>query len=318
MRLSPRFAQLVGWKSPVPGIVLALAAAMGCSGRVLEPQLEPRENAGRFSVDAGSELPDAVAVEPPTWGGAQPTPGGGGGSVGMVALDLSITPGATVNKLTYSCTGPAAIPSGSVTFTQAAESVTFVVGGIPSGAGYSCSLTGLDLEGGTCAGTTPSFAVVSGTATRVRVDVTCTIPYGGPDMTPDAAPANDCPGIVSFTINPSVVRVGDAAQLSLVESAPTQGLALDGGRTASNVTWSALCTTPPCGAFVSDGDAGDSTATSFVCGPTAQTVTLTAEVREYRATTGADGSVSIALCSGPALTKVSQTVLCVAPCGCPP
>ena len=314
MRLSTLFMQLVAGKSAVPGIVLAFATATGCSARVLEP----RENAGPFTRDAGSALPNISVSNGVDAGGAGSALPNVGVPDGLVALDLSITPGATVNKLTYSCAGPTAIYGGSVTFTQGADSATFVLGGISPGAGYSCSLTGLDLEGGTCAGVTPSFAVASGTATHVRVDVICTIPDGGPDMNPAAGSANDCPGIVSFTFNPPVVPIGDATRLSVVESAPTQGLALDGGRTRSNVTWSASCATPPCGAFAADSDAGDGTATLFVCGPTAQTVTVTAEVREYRATTGADGGVSIGLCSVPAVTKVSETVQCVAPCGCPP
>jgi hypothetical protein len=289
-------------------MALALLAAAGCSGRVVQSQLESPEDAGRSTgepEDAGIELPVDDASEPV-------------GVTGVAALDLSITPGATVNSLTFTCSGPGGIPDGTINFAQPADSVTFVIGGISPGAGYTCSLMGLDLEGGSCAGTTPPFAVVSGTTTRVHVDVICTIPSGGPDMNPDAAPANDCPGIVSFTINPTAVRIGNATQLSLVESAPTQGLAPDGGHAASNVAWSSSCATPPCGTFATDSDAGDGTTSSFVCGPTPQAVTLTAEVREYRATTDVDGAVSVGLCSGTTLTKVSETVLCTAPCGCLP
>jgi hypothetical protein len=235
---------------------------------------------------------------------------------GQVALELSITPGVTVGTLVYSCAGPSVIPAGTVTIAQPTDSIVFVIGGIPQGAGYSCTLTGMDLEGGPCGGATGVFSVAGETTTHVKTDVICTVPYTGPDM--DAA-ANDCPGIVSFNIQPSVVRAGGTAQISLVESTPTQGLAIDGGHTASNVTWSAKCATPPCGSFASDaGPADDGTATSFVCGPTQQSVTLTAQVREYRSMSDGDGGTFIGVCSSPALTTVSQTVLCAGSCGCHP
>jgi hypothetical protein len=220
-----------------------------------------------------------------------------GGDTGTVKLQLQIAASDFLYALNYACTGPSAIPPGTVNFNDA-QSIEYILGGVQAGVGYQCTLTGTDSNGDPCSGTTTPFTVNPGQVTGAGVVITCTVPTDASvaaDVSTgsvgiDAAVSlvnqspHACPGITAFSVVPSeVINAHQPVQLTVSEIGPI-GLAADGGPTTSNILWTASCPSPPCGFF----DQGSSTSIAanptFTCGPLGQTVIVTAQVTTSRRT----------------------------------
>jgi len=278
----------------------------------------------------------ACSSQPPEPGGpSSPTSGspaigstGPAAETGTIGMHLTIGAGVNLYSLSYTCTGPAAISPGTVTFGDA-QSVEYVLGGITPGSGYQCVLTGFDSNGDYCTGTTTTFSVTAGQVSSAGVNVVCLTPAAaiGADVQQgsvyvDAAVQLDgqapyaCPGISAFSISPAELVGFQPSQLSLTEIGPQSGLGADGGPSSSNITWSASCLTPPCGQFeTSDGGPGQSSATpTFVCSATPQAVTVTAQITQYETTLTPTGPVTTNVCNGLPFTLIASTINCEGIC----
>jgi hypothetical protein len=248
-----------------------------------------------------------------------------GQATGKVDLQLQIAPGDYLYSLGYTCTGPSVIPPGTVSFNDA-ESIEYTLGGIPAGSGYQCMLTGSDSNGDPCSGMTTVFSVGAGQVTGAGAVLTCTVPADasvaadvnvgsvGFDATVQVSnqPAYGCPGITAFSAVPSELIDSQPAQLGLGETGPV-GLASDGGPTTSDVIWSATCASPPCGTFSPSTTAA---APTFVCGATAQQVTITAQVTDYQ--TNIATGVTSDVCLGKPFTTMQATITCEHGCASAP
>jgi hypothetical protein len=243
---------------------------------------------------------------------------GQSGDTGSIKAALTIT-GGSLYSLSYTCSGPSVIPGGTVNFNDA-QSVEWVLGGIVSGTGYTCVLTGTDSNGDLCSGTTSSFNILPGQVSGATVLVTC-------NVATDASSAADvntgsvgfdasvqvvnqgayaCPGINSFSISPSEVIGSQPSQLGLSEIGPI-GLNADGTVATSDVIWTATCGTPPCGTF---GPSNTASSPTFTCGPdqTDQIVTIKAQVTNFEKNI-TSGIVSD-VCLGSPFTTMTATIDC--------
>jgi hypothetical protein len=273
----------------------------------------------------------AACSDPREPAGAEPGSGGAtnlasisgpnGEGIGTVRLQLQIGPGDYLYSLSYACTGPSVIPPGTVNFNDA-QSVEYTLGGVAAGSGYQCALSGTDSNGDICSGTTTAFSVVAGQVSGAGAVITCTVAT-------DAALAADvangsvgfdaavqvvsqspygCPGITAFSVVPSELIDSQTSQLTVGQTGPI-GLAPDGGPTLSDVVWSAACASPPCGTFSPSTVAA---APTFVCGATAQQVTITAQVTDFQ--TNISTGVTSDVCAGRLFTTMQATISCEHAC----
>src|SRR5690348_7739797 len=92
-------------------------------------------------------LPTTACVGPPD---AAP------GDMGSVQASLQLSPTAALNTASYSITGPNAyVRSGTVDVSRS-QTISFTVGGLPAGSGYSASISGTATDGvTTCSGSGP-------------------------------------------------------------------------------------------------------------------------------------------------------------------
>jgi hypothetical protein len=246
---------------------------------------------------------------------------------GSVGLHLVLQPGDNLYSLNYTCTGPNAIPSGTVNFNDA-QSIEFVLGGIAAGSGYQCTLTGFDTGGDYCTGVTTQFNVLAGQVSTATVAITCTIPAdsavaanittGGVSVDAGIGLVNQgpnaCPGISALSISPAELVGSQGAQISLGEIGTLSGIGADGGPESTNVTWTVACTgaNPPCGGFFSpDGGQGSTLMNPiFECGPNPGQVTVTATISQYETSQTPSGPVTTNVCAGQMYTTLSALVNC--------
>src|SRR5262249_59008115 len=92
--------------------------------------------------------------------------------------------------------------------------VSFVVGAVPAGTGYTVALSGTTNDGATsCAGTSAAFDVAAGATTAASVHLTChERPRTGSVLVTGVL--NVCPVIDGLGASPAEVTVGSALTLS--------------------------------------------------------------------------------------------------------
>src|SRR3954453_4065450 len=97
------------------------------------------------------------------------------GATGNVGMQLQIAPGVTVNTVSWSITNATTGFSKSGTVNvQFSNVVKFQVGGLPSGAGYTITLTATSVDGTISCSGSASFSVVPGATTGVTLTLVCT------------------------------------------------------------------------------------------------------------------------------------------------
>jgi hypothetical protein len=144
------------------------------------------------------------------------------------------------------------------------------------------------------------------TDAAVAADVNTGSTYFDAAVTLVTAGATACPGITAFSIVPAEVIGSQPAQLGVNETGPI-GLAADGGPTTSDIIWTASCATTPCGTFAPGATSASPT---FVCGPTAEVVTITAQVTNYETTQTPTGPVTTNVCNGALYTSMTSMITC--------
>jgi len=190
-----------------------------------------------------------------------PPPSTGGGDIGTVGFALQIAPGVTVNTISWSITNASTgfSQSGTVNVKNS-NTISFQVGGLPAGGGYSLTLNALSADGAfTCAGTA-GFAVAAGMTNSVSLTLTCVANGNGSGTVVVNATTAVCATITGLSVSPLEAAVNSPINLSATATA---------GSLTPMFSWTATA-----GTF---DNAAIATPT-FTCPATPATVTITLTV----------------------------------------
>ena len=134
--------------------------------------------------------------------------------VGSVGLALSLGPGVTVSSASYTISNANGFSrTGSVDVSQSCT-LSFVIGGLPVGAGYTIEIDATTSDGGaSCAGSA-GFAVTARATTAVNVHLTC---HEGARTGSVAVNGtiNVCPVADGISANPADMAVGFPVALAI-------------------------------------------------------------------------------------------------------
>jgi hypothetical protein len=181
--------------------------------------------------------------------------------VGSVGLALTLADGETVLSATYTITGPSSFSRTGTIDVSASTTLSFVIGGIPAGSGYSIEVDASATDGGaTCSGSA-GFMVSPHATTAVTVNIDCHVPSHTGSVSVNGV-INTCPVADGVSANPSDIAVG--YPVSLAASAHDS----DNGPSPLAYHWSA-----PSGTF-SDVTSATPTFTCNKPGPVTLTVTV--------------------------------------------
>jgi hypothetical protein len=268
------------------GVVVAVASVVACSG-----ELRSIEDAGSHGAD-GSFMPALLSPQ-----------------VGQVGMNVNVfgATGTSLGSITYACTNGTSSFTGRVDIGDA-QSIHWVVGGVPAGSGYTCTLTTSDSSGDACSGMVATFSVMAGELTRVMANVTCAVPptdaASFPDVTTGPLEIDagvivgqegpGCPGIESFSISPPEVLPPQTAALASTSTT--------GGGGTKTLQWSTDCV----GAVILNPTSENAT---FSCGAilgAACHVTLDVGLIG----TAPDGGSLGQVCAGQPFTSLTSTIVC--------
>src|SRR5580658_7409988 len=141
----------------------------------------------------------------------------GTGSVGM---NLSLPGGEVVNSVSWTITGPNGFSKSSSFSVQGSTTISFTVGGLPAGTGYTVSISATTVDGSvTCLGS-GTFSVTAGATSTVNVLVQC----NAPNTTTGTANINgttfNCATANGASASPSEAAVGSPMALSATATGP--------------------------------------------------------------------------------------------------
>lgn len=124
--------------------------------------------------------------------------------VGAIKLKLTLSGGNIVNDVDYSLTnGGNDVQSGSIS-TQHSESISFQLGNVPGGPGYTVTLTAKTTKGGTCTGTAGPFFVAAHATTTVSVPMACyTAPSDAGNVLVNGSTYNCASWVSLATVDPT-------------------------------------------------------------------------------------------------------------------
>ncbi len=215
---------------------LAIAAVPGCSADA--------SNASGSTDPGDPSSPNAVQ---------------GTGSVG---LQLMLPAGQSIEVIDWAITGPnnatTVVRSGAA--NSQSLGVSFQVGGIPVGNGYSIALSGTATDGSvTCTGSAP-FNITPRATTPVSVQLACGTATEGAHVTRINGASYNCAAWSNVSASPTETTVGSSVTVSATANAPVPG--------SLAYMWSA-----PSGSF----DSASSATAHFQCtevGPVAVTLVV--------------------------------------------
>ena len=171
-------------------------------------------------VSCSAERPETVDSE------------GTDGDMGTLGLRLHLSNGATVNSVTYVITGPNAFArSGSLDVSNS-QTISGTLSGIPSGTGYSVTLSATSTDGSTTCSGQGSFDVAAHATAHVNVNLACHTAANNGSVAVNGT-LNLCPVIDGVGANPAEVFVGSS--LSVSASAHDS----DAGPAALSYQWTA-------------------------------------------------------------------------------
>ena len=225
-----------------------------------------------------------------------------GPALGTIGFQLAGVPGVTISTVSWSISnsGTGFSRTGTVN-VQSSNTISFQVGGLPSGAGYVVALTATTVGGAfTCAGASP-FTVTAGMTTGVAITLAC-IPAA-----PDAGSV-----LVTGTtvVCPSVTAVSAAPLETAVNSTIALAATASASASAPTFAWTATA-----GSF----DNPASATPTFTCPATPGTVTLTVSVGPSDPACAPSGSASLAVtCDtlAPTFTNVYANIIGARCTGC--
>src|SRR5262249_38417430 len=99
--------------------------------------------------------------------------------VGSAGLAVTLSGGETGNTVAWTITGPdgaGAVGKAGPVDGSNSTTIRFVVGGIPSGSGYTISLTATSADGAVACSGSGQFAITAGATTNVSILMRCNAP----------------------------------------------------------------------------------------------------------------------------------------------
>jgi hypothetical protein len=185
------------------------------------------------------------------------TNSGENGSVGSVAVALTLSGGITINTFSYSLTGPN-MRTGSINVASS-TTVSTLISAIPAGTGYTIALNGTATDGTTtCTGTSGSFNVSPAATTAVTVAIDCNRAHTSGSVLVKGT-VNICPEVTAVSAAPPV---GVTIALTATADDP------DNGPSAFTYAWTTSSGT------ISDPTAPNPVLTCSQPGPVNLTVTV--------------------------------------------
>jgi len=99
---------------------------------------------------------------------------------------------------------------------------------LPTGSGYSITMTATTSSSISCAGTSSAFAVTAGGTTAVSLNLVCggggPMPGGGVvNVTATTGSGDRCPVLTYYSVNPTSLKVGDQSLLGATVADPDTG-----------------------------------------------------------------------------------------------
>jgi hypothetical protein len=190
----------------------------------------------------------------PSTGSSSP---GSEDSTGSIGLQLTLPGGEIIDTVAYTITGNGQDLTGTIN-VAASQTISFLIGGIPAGSGYTIALTATTTDGTTtCVGST-TFSVTARQTTTVDLNLQCHATAADAGSISVVATTSNCATWNSVSANPNETTVGSAVALSATAVAPNLS--------AITFAWSA-----PTGTFSAPA-APNTSFTSTTTGPV--TVTL--------------------------------------------
>jgi hypothetical protein len=181
--------------------------------------------------------------------------------VGSVGLALSLAPGVTLLSATYTISGSGGFSKTGTVDVSSSSTISFVIGNLPAGSGYSIEVDGTSSDGGTSCVGTAGFAVTAHATTAVTVHLIChETPHTGSVLVTGAI--NICPVADGVSANPADIAVGFPTALTITAHDT------DGAPSPLTYLWTA-----PSGSF-SDATSATPTFTCNKPGPVTVTVTV--------------------------------------------
>jgi len=231
----------------------------------------------RFSASMLALLACTAAIPLSACSSGADTPTQDSESVGSVGLELQAG-SVTLNTIKYTILGNGFARIDYLLDVSNSTSIQAIIGGIPAGAGYTLTLSGVDAagSGATCTGET-TFDIIAGQTTTAPIELECRVPSTTGSVIVNGS-VNVCPKVDGISLEPSQTTVGHTVLATAFASDLDQGpspLSYVWSSSSGSVTPSAdstsatvLCTVsgPITLSFtVSDGDCTDTASQVITC-----------------------------------------------------
>ncbi|HEY4013910.1 MAG TPA: hypothetical protein VGM06_11275 [Polyangiaceae bacterium] len=230
----------------------------------------------QFGCSSGSHPTGGTGNAPP-----------GADQTGAVGMTLTIPGGEMLSAIGWVITGPngasTIVQQGTVN-VQSSASINFLVSGIPTGSGYTVSLSGTTTDGAFACSGSATFAVTARMTTNVTANVSCAVRAQDAGSVNVGGQVYSCATVNGISAMPSETAVGGTVALSASATAPNGG--------TLSYAWSA-----PSGSF----SAPTAASTGFTC-TTAGPVTVTVTV--------GDGPVPDGSACNPAQSSFTAQIQC--------
>lgn len=199
---------------------------------------------------------------------SQPLDRGGAEEVGSLGFHLEAAPGISLDSVTYTITGNGFTKTGSID-SSGAPTLSATIGGIPSGNGYTITLTATSTDGQSTFTGSARFNVTAGKTSALTIRLKGTDKTGNGSVTVNGT-LNVSPVIDELTVTPLSVYAGSSitlkAQASDADGAPSKlsyYWSSSGGTISDPIAAEATLTSPTPGPFtveltVSDGELTES------------------------------------------------------------
>jgi len=134
-------------------------------------------------------------------------------ALGSVGVLLQVVPGLKLDTVNYAISGPGGFSTSGALNVAGSNTLSAEIGGLPAGAGYGITLSGVTSDKTTTCSGSATFAVSAGTSTSVTVHLICK-QQGNTGSVIVGATFNVCPVIDAVTATPSEVVIGASVQLA--------------------------------------------------------------------------------------------------------
>jgi hypothetical protein len=200
------------------------------------------------------------------------------GDLGNVEANLQVSKTTALNTAAYSITGPNMFARSGTVDVSNSQTISFTVGGIPAGSGYSAAITGTATDGVTACSGSGTFSVTAGVTSLVVINVRCHEPPKTGSVQIKGT-VNVCPVVDGIGASPGEVMVGFSSTLSATAHDSNAGPAplmfswtatsgtLSGGTTANPTLLCTVAGPSVVTLSVTDGDCTDTRTVTVICSP---------------------------------------------------